>query len=47
MPDIWLVPVGFLVVQSIHIYRFDGGFDLIVGLVFGPFRHINPKTVQP
>jgi hypothetical protein len=33
-PNFWLVPVGFLVVQSIHIHRFDGGFDLIVGLKF-------------
>jgi hypothetical protein len=27
-PNFWLVPVGFVVVQSIHIHRFDGGFDL-------------------
>ena len=33
-PNFYLVPVGFLVVQSIQIHRFDDGFDLIVGLKF-------------
>jgi hypothetical protein len=34
LPDLQLALGGFLVVQSIHIHRFDGGFDLIVGLKF-------------
>ena len=31
-PDFWLVLAGFFVVQSIHSYRFDDGFDPIVCL---------------
>ncbi len=30
--DSWFVQTGFIVVQSIHIYRFDDGFDLVAYL---------------
>ena len=40
-PDFWLVRVGFLVVQLIHIHQFDGGFDLIVCLKSQMVRYVS------
>jgi len=34
LPYFRISPDGFLDVQFIHIRRFDGGFDLAVGLKF-------------
>ena len=41
IPDFQLVLGGFLVVQSIHTYQFDGGLDLTVCLKFQMVRHVS------
>jgi hypothetical protein len=40
-PDPWLVLTDLFVVQSIHIHRFDGGFDLLLCLKFQIARWVS------
>jgi len=40
-PDLQLVLGGFLVVQSIQIHQFDGGFDLIACLKSQMVRYVS------
>jgi hypothetical protein len=40
-PDLQLVLAGFLVVQSIQIHPFDGGFDLIACLKSQMVRYVS------
>ena len=39
-PGFWLMQVEYFVVQSIHIYRFDCGFDQVMCLKFQMIRYL-------